>query len=237
MHHFTTTKMSPSMKVAGQIDANPRLLLMLQHFKIDFRVRDLTVSQLCKEYCISETLFIDIANLYNGFGAKKNHTYTKNDLLQVIDFLKNSHHYYRFEMYPQIKSYILKLQENHPEKELKLLEKFFNEYFTEVREHLDYEDNVAFPYFIKLLQNIDDGDTPQEYSSIEYSEHHTDIELKLHDLKNLLLKYVKIDNDLDLRRKLFFALYELEYDLFVHSLIEESILIPSGVNIEKKENA
>ncbi len=140
-------------------------------------------------------------------------------------------------MYPQIKSYILKLQENHPEKELKLLEKFFNEYFTEVREHLDYEDNVAFPYFIKLLQNIDDGDTPQEYSSIEYSEHHTDIELKLHDLKNLLLKYVKIDNDLDLRRKLFFALYELEYDLFVHSLIEESILIPSGVNIEKKENA
>ncbi|NLC85920.1 MAG: hypothetical protein GX680_03115 [Bacteroidales bacterium] len=237
MHHFTTTKMSPSMKVAGQIDANPRLLLMLQHFKIDFRVRDLTVSQLCKEYCISETLFVDIANLYNGFGAKKNHTYTKNDLLQVIDFLKNSHHYYRFEMYPQIKSYILKLQENHPEKELKLLEKFFNEYFTEVREHLDYEDNVAFPYFIKLLQNIDDGDTPQEYSSIEYSEHHTDIELKLHDLKNLLLKYVKIDNDLDLRRKLFFALYELEYDLFVHSLIEESILIPSGVNIEKKENA
>ena len=193
--------------------------------------------QLCKEYCISETLFVDIANLYNGFGAKKNHTYTKNDLLQVIDFLKNSHHYYRFEMYPQIKSYILKLQENHPEKELKLLEKFFNEYFTEVREHLDYEDNVAFPYFIKLLQNIDDGDTPQEYSSIEYSEHHTDIELKLHDLKNLLLKYVKIDNDLDLRRKLFFALYELEYDLFVHSLIEESILIPSGVNIEKKENA
>ena len=237
MHHFTTTKMSPSMKVAGQIDANPRLLLMLQHFKIDFRLRDLTVSQLCKEYCISETLFVDIANLYNGFGAKKNHTYTKNDLLQVIDFLKNSHHYYRFEMYPQIKSYILKLQENHPEKELKLLEKFFNEYFTEVREHLDYEDNVAFPYFIKLLQNIDDGDTPQEYSSIEYSEHHTDIELKLHDLKNLLLKYVKIDNDLDLRRKLFFALYELEYDLFVHSLIEESILIPSGVNIEKKENA
>jgi len=225
------------MKVAGQIDANPRLLLMLQHFKVDFRVRDLTVSQLCKEYCISETLFVDIANLYNGFGAKKNHTYTKNDLLQVIDFLKNSHHYYRFEMYPQIKSYILKLQENHPEKELKLLEKFFNEYFTEVREHLDYEDNVAFPYFIKLLQNIDDGDTPQEYSSIEYSEHHTDIELKLHDLKNLLLKYVKIDNDLDLRRKLFFALYELEYDLFVHSLIEESILIPSGVNIEKKENA
>lgn len=236
MHHFTTTKMSPVMKIAEQIDTNPRLLLMLQHFNIDFRVSDMTVSQLCKEHGISVTLFVDIANLYNGFGAKKNHTYTKNDLLQVIDFLKSSHHYYRHEMYPQINSYIKMLQENHPERELKLLERFFNEYFTEVLEHLDYEDNVAFPYFISLLKESDENKSPEQYSSREYSEHHSDIELKLHDLKNLLLKYVKIDNDLDLRRKLFFALYELEYDLFVHSLIEESILIPSGVNIEKEEN-
>jgi regulator of cell morphogenesis and NO signaling len=237
MHHFTATKMSPSMKMADQIDANPRLLLMLQHFNIDFRVSDLTVSQLCKQYNISEALFVDIANLYNGFGTKKDQAYTKKDLLQVIDFLKNSHHYYRSDMYPQINSYILMLQKNHPEREIKLLEKFFNEYFTEVLEHLDYEDNVAFPYFIKLLKDRREESAPEQFSSIEYSEHHTDIELKLHDLKNLLLKYVNIESDLDLRRKLFFALYELEYDLFVHSLIEETILIPSGVNIEKKENA
>lgn len=225
------------MKMADQIDANPRLLLMLQHFNIDFRVSDLTVSQLCKQYDISEALFVDIANLYNGFGTKKDQAYTKKDLLQVIDFLKNSHHYYRSDMYPQINSYILMLQKNHPEREIKLLEKFFNEYFTEVLEHLDYEDNVAFPYFIKLLKDRREESAPEQFSSIEYSEHHTDIELKLHDLKNLLLKYVNIESDLDLRRKLFFALYELEYDLFVHSLIEETILIPSGVNIEKKENA
>lgn len=237
MHHFTAIKINPKMKIANQIDANPRLLLMLQHFNIDFRVSDMTISQLCKEYDISETLFVDIANLYNGFGTKKNHTYSKKDLLQVIDFLKNSHHYYRSEMYPQIKSYILMLQENHPEKELKLLEKFFNKYFTEVLEHLDYEDNIAFPYFTKLLMDENSIDDTEQYSSEEYGVHHTDIELKLHDLKNLLLKHVKIDNDLDLRRKLFFALYELEYDLFVHSLIEESILIPSGINIEREKNA
>ena len=219
MHYFTATKMNSAMKIAEQIDSNPRLLLMLQHFNIDFRVRDLTVSQLCKEYDISETLFVDIANLYNGFGTKK------------------SHHYYRSDMYPQLNSYIRLLQENHPEREFKMLEKFFNEYFMEVLEHLDYEDNVAFPYFIKLLKDNNEETSPDKYSAIEYSEHHTDIELKLHDLKNLLLKYVKIDNDLDLRRKIFFALYELEYDLFVHSLIEESILIPAGINIERKKNA
>ena len=125
----------------------------------------------------------------------------------------------------------------HPEVELRLIEKFFNEYFTEVKEHLDYEDDIAFPYFIKLLNENSTNEARELYSSKEYSDHHTDIELKLHDLKNLLLKYVKVDNDLDLRRKLFFALYELEYDLYIHSLIEESILIPSGLKIEEKENA
>jgi regulator of cell morphogenesis and NO signaling len=237
MHHSSTIKMKPSMKMADQIDSNPKLLLMLQHFNIDFRVGDLTVSQLCEEYDISVNLFVDIASLYKGFGAKKNHIYTKFDLQQVIDFLKNTHHYYRSDMYPKINCYIHQLQEKHPELELRLIEKFFNEYFTEVKEHLDYEDNIAFPYFIKLLNENNTNEARELYSSKEYSEHHSDIESKLHDLKNLLLKYVKIDNDLNLRKELFFALYELEYDLYIHSLIEESILIPSGLKIEGKENA
>lgn len=225
------------MKMADLIDANPNLLLMLQHFNIDFRVSDQTVLQLCTEYGISENLFVNIANLYNGLGAKAHQPYTRDDLVKVIDFLKHSHHYYRSDKYPQISSYIRQLQENHSAKELKLLEKFFNEYITEVMEHLDYEDNIAFPYFITILKEAGDAGGEDRYSSIEYGDHHTDIELKLKDLKHLLLKYVKIENDLDLRRKLFFALYELEFDLYIHSLIEETILIPAGVSIEKEHNA
>ena len=236
MYHSSKIKVKPFMRMADLIDANPNLLLMLQHFNIDFRVSDQTVLQLCNDKGISENLFMSIANLYNGFGSKGDQPFTREDLLQVIEFLKSSHHYYRSDKYPQISSYIRQLQEDHAAKELRLLEKFFNEYFTEVLDHLDYEDNVAFPYFITLLdkeQNVEEGEV---YSSKEYSEHHTDIELKLQDLKNLLLKYVTIEGDLDLRRRLFFALYELEYDLYIHSLIEESILIPSGVSIEREQH-
>lgn len=237
MYHTSKIKVKSYMKMADLIDDNPNLLLMLQHFNIDFRVSDQTVSQLCTNYGISENLFISIANLYNSLGTKAQHPYTRDDLMQVIDFLKHSHHYYRSDKYPQISSYIRQLQENHSAKELKLLEKFFNEYFTEVMEHLDYEDNIAFPYFITLLKKSGDLGEQELYSSVEYGEHHTDIELKLKDLKHLLLKYVKIENDLDLRRRLFFALYELEFDLYIHSLIEETILIPAGVSIEKEQHA
>jgi len=236
MEQTSRIKVKSFMRMADLIDANPNLLLMLQHFDIDFRVSDMTVMQLCDSQGISENLFVSIANLYNGFGTKGDQPFTRQDLLQVIDFLKRSHNYYRSDKYPQISSYIRQLQVSHSEKELRLLEKFFNEYFTEVLDHLDYEDNVAFPYFITLLDREKGVEESKVYSSKEYSEHHTDIELKLQDLKNLLLKYVKIEGDLDLRRKLFFALYELGYDLYIHSLIEETILIPSGVSIEREQN-
>lgn len=215
------------------IEENPSLLLMMQHFDIDFRVGDCTIGQLCAENGIGEKIFVSVANLYNGFKPKNNPIDSIEDVAQVVKFLKNSHNYYRYDKYPQISAYIRQLQEKHPVKELKLLEEFFNEYFTEVIEHLDYEDNVAFPYFVELTGS-NANHRKETYSAKEYSEHHSDIELKLKDLKNLLLKYVKIDNDLSLRRKLLFALFELEYDLYIHSLIEENILIPFGYNIEKK---
>lgn len=224
----------PFSKVADLIENNHLILLMLQHFNIDFRVGEATVSQLCERYDISENLFMGVANLYNGFSSIKGEAFSKEELLQVIDFLKNTHIYYRSDKYPQISYYINQLKQNNKDKELEMLENFFDEYFIEVIEHLDYEDNVAFPYFIALLNGAKNNSAFAHYSSDEYSDHHTDIEVKLKDLKSLLLKHLKINGDLDLRRRLFFALYELEFDLYIHSQIEETILIPSGVCIENE---
>lgn len=233
MLHVSPIYVKPGMKMFDLIEDNPTLLLMMQHFDFDFKVGDLSVGQLCMEKGISEKLFVSMSNIYNGFRPKDNPIESKEDVLIVVEFLRRSHDYYRHDKYPQISEYIRQLQEKHPCKELELLDKFFNEYFDEVIEHLDYEDNVAFPYFEKLVSSENKSNS-EAYSALEYSEHHTDIELKLKDIKNLLLKYVIIDNDLNLRRKLLFSLYELEYDLYIHSLIEETILIPFGYSTEKK---
>jgi len=234
MHYHSKYRINPEMKMIHLLEENHLLLLMLQHFEIDFRVGDSTIAQLCKEYDISENLFIRIANLYSGVRVANNTSFSKKDVLRVINFLKNSHTYYRSDKYPQVRNFIFQLKQNHPDKELKLLEQFFDEYFAEVLEHLNYEDTIAFPYFIALLENKENTAASTNYSSDEYSEHHTDIELKLKDLKSLLLKHLKINDDWMLRRQLLFALYELEYDLYIHSLIEETILIPAGIGIENE---
>ncbi len=231
MLHYEKRILQSNRKVIEQIEENPSLLLMMQHFNVDFRFADKTLKEIAEEIDISETLLLSIANLYSGTKPRNNPVQSKKDLNKVLFFLKNSHNYYRNQKYPEIIQIIKRLQEKHPTRELQLLEKFFEEYCTELTEHLSYEDEVAFPYFTRLIEGLDTKEF--NYSATEYKDHHTDIEMKLRDFKNLLLKHINIDGDLPIRRKLLNSVLELEYDLYIHSLIEENILIPNGILIEK----
>ncbi|OGU81891.1 MAG: hypothetical protein A2499_01090 [Stygiobacter sp. RIFOXYC12_FULL_38_8] len=227
----------PEMKISSLIFENPSLLLLMEHLEMDFIVHEKTVKQLCATNNISEELFLIFANLYNGFQPTEHQNLTREDLTTIIKFLKNSHNYYENEKYPEIRSYFEQLHEQNNSAEIQLIEKFFDEYFKEVKEHLHYENRVAFPYFYRLLKNEPSGNTEKQekYSVSEYQEHHTDIEFKLNDLKELLLKHVPVKNDRVLRRKIITSLCELENDLNIHSTIEETILIPLVSKIEHDE--
>ena len=49
MYNGSRTFIKPAMKLFDLIEENPALLLVLQHFDIDFRVGDQTVEQLCAQ--------------------------------------------------------------------------------------------------------------------------------------------------------------------------------------------
>lgn len=223
------------MKTADIIIGNPYLLLMLEHLGINMEVRERTVEQICNENNISTDLFLTIANLFNGFKPSSIRDYTYNDIQTIIKYLDNSHIYYKKEKYPQIQQYIEEISILNSHAEIIMIGKFFDKYFMEVTEHLDYENDVVFPYVLNLNTLIDqkiNENNIRNYSVIQYREHHNDIEEKLTDLKNLLIKYIPQKDDQQVRRKLILCLLELEYDLNIHSQIEESILIPI---VEKME--
>ncbi len=233
MYQTQKTYIHPKLKIVDLINENPILLLMLEHFNIDFAVADKSVDDLCKENNISASVFILISNLYNGFFPEKVKISLKDDILVIISFLKNSHNFYKYNKYPEIKDYIQQLHEKYQNDDIAMIEKFFSEYFKEVLEHLEYEDKIAFPYFSSLIES-QTSQVESEFSVNEYREHHGDIETKLTDLKNLLLKHIELKDNLPIRRKFLNSLFELEYDLNIHSLIEEKILLPLIDKVEKK---
>ncbi len=232
MYQTHKTFIKSDTNMSELINENYSLLLLLEHLQIDFSVYDKTVAHLCVENSIDLTVFIIIGNLYNGFYPSKEEINSINDISVIIKFLKNSHSYYKNDKYPEIQSYINKLHEKHNTDDIVLIEKFFMNYFNEVVEHLDYEDKIAFPYFCHLIDSHADY-KKSNFSVKEYREHHSDIETKLADLKNLLLKHNVIKNDLAIKRKFLYSLFELENDLKIHSRIEEMILLPLIENVEK----
>ncbi len=223
-------------KIADELIKNPYLMLLLEHFGISTPVQDLKIHQICEIYDINEALFIAFTKLYNGSTAIPELELSTKDALTITKFLKTSHRFYSEQIYPEILALINQMNQLNDHKEMKLVSLFFTDYFKEVTEHLDYENDVFHPYVKRLTEQIDNkelSDNQDEYNVVDYQDHHDDIEEKLIDLKNLLVKYLPNGNDQIIRRKLLFLLSELEFDLKIHSDIEELILIPLTAKLEK----
>lgn len=213
---------------------NPYQLLLLEHFGIDIPVHEQTIGEVCAAKQLSVDVFLSFANLYNGVQAKATVDFSFSDVQSILSYIKACHRYYLEEIYPKIKNTIERLIAVNKHSEIALVDRFFTEYFNEVEEHLQYENKVVHPYILQLSEQITTPDaSAAPYSVHEYKDHHDDIEEKLNDLKNLLIKYLPASNDRQLRRKLLFSLSELEYDLAIHSQIEDLILIPLVERMEQ----
>jgi len=235
MHQSNKIFIVSEMKISDIIISNPYLILVLEHLGINMEVQEKTVRQICNENSISIELFLIIANLFNGFKSSPVNDYSFDDIQTIIKYLKNCHRYYLEEKYPMIQNYIETIDRINDHTEILMIGKFFDKYIKEVIEHLDYEDDVVFPYILRLNNQLtlnDPDDTVSNYSVTQYRDHHNDIEEKLTDLNNLLIKYMPQKNDQQVRRKMLLCLFDLEYDLKIHSQIEETILIPM---VEKME--
>ncbi len=222
------------MVFANLIVENPSLLFLMEFFSIDDAIDDASIAQICLKHNVNLSVFIILANLYNGFNPHSKDVNLYNiDIPTIISFLRNTHQFYINDKYPEIQRYIKLLYEEQDKAEIERIEFFFNDYFEEVLEHLKYEDEVAFPYFCELL-NDESKILGANYSVNEYREHHTDIETKISDLKNLLIKHISLKGAFSLKRKIIKNLFELENDLIIHSMIEELILLPLVDELEKK---
>lgn len=223
------------MVFSNLIIENPSLLFVMEFFGIDDVITDDTITQVCQKHHVNLSVFLLFANLYNGFNPHRKDINSENiDVKTIIRFLKNTHQFYINDKYPEIQRFIKQLYEKQKKDEIERIEFFFNDYFNEVLEHLNYEDEIAFPYFCTLLS--DELNTLEvSFSVNEYRLHHTDIETKLSDLKNLLIKHISLKGDFSLKRKIIKSLFELENDLIIHSMIEELILLPLVDELEKNK--
>ncbi|MCA1741806.1 MAG: hemerythrin domain-containing protein [Bacteroidales bacterium] len=224
-------------KLSDAVSTNPFLLLLLEHFDIELPLQEKSLREVAVDHLVSPDLLLTIVNMYNDLHHVLLAPVTSDDISAIIKYLRNSHRYYSEEIYPDILMTISEMSQPGNLHETKLVKKFFDEYFSEVKVHLDYENETVFPYITHLHDRLTGKAIPGDvsnYSVAEYREHHDDIEEKLDDLKNLLIQYLPMKEGRVMRRKLLFSLFELEHDLKIHSRIEDFILIPLVASMEEQ---
>ena len=74
---------------------------------------------------------------------------------------------------------------NCPDDVAFVIRRFFDEYAEEVNKHMQYEERVVFPYVKGLLR----GERNDKYNISIFRKRHDQVEMKITELKNILIKY------------------------------------------------
>ena len=115
--------------------------------------------------------------------------------------------------------------------------RFFDEYVAEVQRHMTYEEQTVFPYVESLLS----GEKNAAYSIDIFRRQHDQVEAKLRELKNIIIKNYPSGGTNELNGVLF-DIFTCEQELASHTAVEAEIYHPAverlaadGGRVEKPE--
>ena len=235
---------TPPTKMADVIHMDYRLIPIIGRFGIEYGFSNKTVTEVCNDYNINVWFFLEIINSYH------NHDYFPQKELQkfnaslIVDYLSNTHAYYLNVKIPEIEGYIAQIKQevsDKNQKNIELLSNFFSEYRIELENHLNREDEIVFPYtsFLEdaIVQNSITNEVVERVrcESIQhYARDHENMELKLSDLKNLIIRHLPPVMCKEICQKLLTELFRLEVDLEDHSRIEDKVLVPKVMQLEQQ---
>ena len=231
------------MKMAEMIHLNYHLLMIISRFGIGLGFGDKSIKQVCKDHNIDVDFFLEIVNSYhhkNYFPRKHLQGFS---LRLIVDYLRKSHHYYLNIKIPEVALLLNQLSEaakTATSQPLQLIDQFFREYKNELELHIQREEDKVYPYVfavekVFLTKKPDRAivDLIRHYSMDDFENEHDNVEDKLLDLKNILIKYLPVPVDSNVSQAVLFELFRLEADLRDHARIEDKILVPKVKYMEK----
>lgn len=208
------------------ISDNSLLLMALSRFGISLGFGDKTVEEVCREQGINCQTFLTVANYISG----RPYSPDDIDLEQLIDYLKRAHDYFLDFQLPMIRRKLLEAIDISSTDSIGfLILRFYDDYATEVRSHMETENDHVFPYVDALLE----GSLDKDFSIKSYAKGHTHIAPKLQELKDIIVRYYP-ENSCDLLTSALFDIMTCERDLHSHCMVEDELFIPAVSRLEEK---
>lgn len=229
---FSTIKMSgfkgyrPTDKMRDLVKDNNTLILVMGRFGISLGFGDKSVRDVCRIQNVNENTFLEVVN----FVSDREYNYKSISLPSLIGYLKKAHEYFLDFNLPNIRRKLIESIDCSGTNDIALLiVKFYDEYVTEVRKHMEYENEVVFSYVEQLSQ----GFLNRSFSISDFAGKHSPISNKLKELKDIIIRYYPEKNNYLLNSVLLDILL-CEQDLTSHCMIEDLLFVPAVIRLEQQ---
>ncbi len=227
------TRLSGKMKLAEMVDRNYRLLGILARLGFQPGFGETTVAEACSRHGIDLPTFLMICNVYSSDEfIPADEELREIDIMAVIRYLRISHCYYLKKGLVTLSNALEQTLEPCGEKQKKVIRTFFDQYKSELQKHFEYEEEQVFPYVEALSAR--NGSMQNDLRQVE--DDHSNIEEKVGDLKNIILKYLPHECDIVSVANVLSFIYNLSEDLKYHTRIEDHILAPLITKLEEGNN-
>ena len=158
------------------------VLQVMSRFGIALGFGDKTIAEVCGENRVDTATFLAVVNLVLDFGGDADAGVS---VRALTDYLHNSHGYFLDFRLPAIRRKLIEAVDCSLSDVSFAIMRFFDEYVAEVQRHMTYEEQTVFPYVESLLS----GEKNAAYSIDIFRRQHDQVEAKLRELKNVIIKY------------------------------------------------
>lgn len=202
-----------------------------------------TVKEACAEKGIDATLVekeLQHADNAPAAASARPLPFNEWNLDFLADYIVNTHHSYVKKVMPDLKAYADKVARVHGGHHPELLEinSLVQHTMKEMAEHTIEEETVLFPY-IKKLVALNGNATARDIDHVQAS---IDLRVQEHELvggnmekiRELSSNYTVPEDGCASYSFLFKSLNEFEEDLHIHVHLENNILFPKAIDLEKE---
>lgn len=161
----------------------------------------------------------------------------------LTDYIVNVHHQYLRVALPEAKDYLLSFIEGHLKKfpYLTDLLKVFNDLIKEMFPHLQQEESIIFPYIRQIAHAYHSNESyagllvrtlRKPVENVMHHEHET-VNNILQEMRQITDYYTLPEEACVSHKVTFLKLLEIDNDLVQHMHLENDILFPRAIAMEK----
>ncbi|MFK7780989.1 iron-sulfur cluster repair di-iron protein [Psychroserpens sp.] len=236
-----------TQKEIGQFVAEDyRTAAIFSKYKIDFCCNgNRTVAEACNKKGINSNILMNEIETILNSKSGETIDYKSWPLDLLVEYIEKKHHRYVEEKIPVIRQFLDKLCRVHGERHPELFK--INELFTasagELTSHMKKEELILFPFIRKMVKaKLENGavQSPQ-FETVEnpiamMKDEHDNEGNRFREIEKLTSNYTPPADGCNTYKVTFAMLEEFEKDLHLHIHLENNILFPEAVKLEKLFN-